>query len=76
MRSEDAIDLCNALRTEGHRVPIVLLVDTGDEIDGVIALEVGADAALAKPPPARELMARIRSILRRCREAPNTTTST
>ncbi|HEX6012448.1 MAG TPA: response regulator [Geminicoccaceae bacterium] len=69
MPGEDGLSLARALRTQGG-VGIVMLTGSGEVIDRVIGLEVGADDYLAKPFDPRELLARIRSVLRRVRPAP------
>jgi two-component system, OmpR family, response regulator len=61
---EDGLSLCRRLRSDS-RVPIIMLTAKGDEIDRVIGLEMGADDYLAKPFSPRELLARIRAVLRR-----------
>jgi DNA-binding response OmpR family regulator len=58
------IDLCRALRRESD-VPIIFISAKGSETDRVIGLELGADDYLAKPFGARELIARVRAVLRR-----------
>ena len=58
------IDVCRAIRDESS-VPIIMVSAKAEEIDTVIALEVGADDYVAKPYRFRELVARIRSVLRR-----------
>jgi two-component system OmpR family response regulator len=63
---EDGLSLCRALRAESN-IPIIMLTAKGDEIDRVIGLELGADDYLAKPFGSRELIARIRAVLRRSR---------
>ncbi|MBA3451442.1 MAG: response regulator transcription factor [Chloroflexia bacterium] len=60
----DGIQVCRTLRSEST-VPILLLSARGEEIDRVVGLEVGADDYLTKPFAMRELLARIRAILRR-----------
>ena len=64
---EDGLSLCRTLRTESN-VPIIMLTAKGEEIDRVIGLEMGADDYLAKPFGSRELIARIKAVLRRTRE--------
>jgi two-component system OmpR family response regulator len=64
---EDGLSLCRGLRAESD-VPIIMLTAKGDEIDRVIGLEIGADDYMAKPFGSRELVARIRAVLRRGRE--------
>ena len=59
------LDACRQLRAEGDNVPIILLTARSEEIDRVLGLEMGADDYLGKPFSARELMARVRAVLRR-----------
>lgn len=61
----DGVQLCSRLRGDGCDVPIVMMSARSDEMDRVLGLEVGADDYLAKPFGARELVARIRSLMRR-----------
>jgi len=61
---EDGISIARRLRTT-HRVPIVMLTALGDTIDRVVGLEVGADDYVTKPFDLRELVARVRAVLRR-----------
>ena len=61
---EDGLSICSRLRAVS-RVPIMMLTARGDEIDRVVGLELGADDYLTKPFSARELLARIRAVLRR-----------
>ncbi len=61
---KDGLAIVRELRSEGD-LPIIMLTARGDEIDRIIGLEVGADDYLAKPFNARELLARIRAVLRR-----------
>jgi two-component system, OmpR family, response regulator len=63
---EDGLSICRALRAESD-VPIIMLTAKGDEVDRVIGLEMGADDYLPKPFGSRELIARIRAVLRRNR---------
>jgi two-component system phosphate regulon response regulator OmpR len=64
---EDGLSLARSLRAEGD-VGIVMLTAAGDVVDRVVGLEVGADDYIAKPVDLRELLARLRAVLRR-REA-------
>jgi two-component system OmpR family response regulator len=66
---EDGLSLCRRLRAEPATaaIPIIMLTAKGDEIDRVVGLEMGADDYMAKPFSARELIARIRAVLRRAR---------
>ena len=63
---EDGLSLCRSLRAESD-IPIIMLTAKGDEVDRVIGLEMGADDYLPKPFGGRELIARIRAVLRRNR---------
>lgn len=58
------LQLCQDIRRES-RVPIIMLTAKGDEIDRIVGLEMGADDYLAKPFNPRELLARVRAVLRR-----------
>jgi two-component system, OmpR family, response regulator RegX3 len=58
------IDVCREIRTSSQ-VPIIMVTAKGEEIDTVVGLEVGADDYVAKPYRLRELVARMRSLLRR-----------
>jgi len=59
------LEVCRILRRERNEIPIIMLTAKGEEIDRVIGLEVGADDYLVKPFSLRELVARIRALLRR-----------
>jgi two-component system OmpR family response regulator len=68
---EDGLALCRDLRSgKSKAIPILMLTARGDETDRIIGLEMGADDYLAKPFAARELLARIRAVLRRARMLP------
>jgi len=60
----DGLDVCRRLRAAGD-VPVVMLTARDDEVDRVIGLELGADDYVTKPFSPRELVARVRAILRR-----------
>ena len=60
----DGLDLCKRIR-ERSDVPILMLTARGDAMDRVVGLEIGADDYLPKPFEPRELLARLRAILRR-----------
>ena len=66
----DGLVLCRDLHAEPSSVPIIMLTAKGDEIDRVLGLEMGADDYLAKPFSSRELLARIKAVLRRTRTMP------
>ena len=59
------LDVLAELRTKGDRVPVLMLTARGEVVDRVVGLELGADDYLAKPFALRELMARVRALLRR-----------
>ena len=61
---EDGLSLCRELRAHSQ-VPVLMLTALGEEIDRIVGLEVGADDYLAKPFSPRELLGRIKAILRR-----------
>lgn len=58
-------DVCKTVRKEGNNTPIILLTARGEEIDKVLGLELGADDYITKPFSLRELLARIKAVLRR-----------
>ena len=61
---EDGLSLCRKLRAQGP-IPVIMLTAMGEEIDRILGLEMGADDYLAKPFNPRELLARVRAVLRR-----------
>lgn len=65
---EDGLSLCRRLRATGDTA-VVMVTAKGDDIDRIIGLEIGADDYLAKPFNPRELIARVRAILRRLQNA-------
>ncbi len=64
MPDEDGLSICKRLREESN-VPVIMLSAVSGEIDRVVGLEVGADDYVAKPFSPRELLARVRALLRR-----------
>jgi len=66
---DDGLTLCRALRTRSN-LPVLMLTARGEDVDRIVGLEMGADDYLAKPFNPRELLARIRSILRRAKALP------
>jgi DNA-binding response OmpR family regulator len=66
---ENGLDLARDIRKH-HNIPIIMLTGKGDAIDRIVGLEVGADDYLAKPFELRELVARVRAVLRRAAAAP------
>ena len=65
MPGMDGLAVLRILRDAGHRVPVIMLTARGDEADRVVGLELGADDYVAKPFSPRELLARLRAVLRR-----------
>jgi DNA-binding response OmpR family regulator len=61
----DGLDVLRALRREGRDVPVVVLTARGEEIDRVVGLELGADDYVTKPFSPREVVARVKAIVRR-----------
>ena len=71
MPGDDGLVLCRNLRASKHRsIPVVMLTARDDETDRIIGLEMGADDYVVKPFSARELLARIKAVLRRTRMLP------
>jgi len=64
------LDVLRDLRSAGDRVPILMLTAKGDVVDRVVGLEMGADDYLPKPFAVRELLARVRALLRRAETKP------
>ncbi|WCM27412.1 response regulator [Sphingomonas sp. QA11] len=63
---EDGFSLCRRLQTSGN-IPVLMVTAKGDDVDRIVGLEIGADDYLPKPFNPRELLARVRAILRRTR---------
>ena len=62
----DGLELCKALRfREGKEIPVVVLTAKGDEVDRILGFEMGADDYIVKPFSPRELLLRVKAILRR-----------
>jgi two-component system, OmpR family, response regulator len=66
---DDGLALCRTLRADSD-TPVIMLTARGEETDRIVGLEMGADDYLAKPFSPRELLARIKSVLRRYRSLP------
>ena len=62
-------DVCKKIREKGIKTPIIMLTAKGEEIDKVLGLELGADDYVTKPFSLRELLARVKAILRRTDES-------
>jgi DNA-binding response OmpR family regulator len=61
----DGIDVCRKLRADGNDLPILMLTARDEDVDKILGLEMGADDYLTKPFNPRELVARVKAILRR-----------
>ncbi|MDQ6650360.1 MAG: response regulator transcription factor [Actinomycetota bacterium] len=61
----DGIEVCRALRADGDWTPVLFVTARDDEVDRVLGLELGADDYITKPFSPRELVARVKSVLRR-----------
>ena len=61
----DGLAVLRKIRDAGHRIPVIMLTARGDEADRVVGLELGADDYVAKPFSPRELLARLRAVMRR-----------
>lgn len=66
----DGIEVCKQLR-QSSNVPVIMLTARGDEVDRVVGLELGADDYVPKPFSPRELLARVRAVLRRHQVSPD-----
>jgi two-component system alkaline phosphatase synthesis response regulator PhoP len=65
------LEVCRQLRAKRASIPIIMLTARGQEVDKVVGLELGADDYVTKPFSIRELLARVRAILRRTAAVPN-----
>ena len=63
-------DVCRAIRKESEEVPIIILTGSAAEVDRVLLLELGADDYVTKPFSPKELLARVRAVLRRAKRSP------
>lgn len=66
----DGVEVCRRIRTRSD-VPVIMLTARDTEIDKIIGLEIGADDYVTKPFSARELVARVKAVLRRSQERPS-----
>ncbi len=62
---EDGLSICRRLRNQNSNMPIIMVTAKGEEVDRIVGLELGADDYIAKPFNPRELLARVRAVLRR-----------
>ena len=74
MPEMSGFDVCKQLRKQGVDTPIIFLTAKGEEIDKVLGLELGADDYIIKPFSLRELIARVKAVLRRTGKASDSTT--
>ena len=65
MPEMDGLEVCRELRQKNIDIPVIMLTAKGEEIDKVVGLEIGADDYITKPFSVRELLARIKALLRR-----------
>lgn len=70
MPGRDGFEVLKVVRAAGEAVPVLMLTARGEDIDRIVGLELGADDYLPKPANPRELVARLRAILRRTVTAP------
>jgi DNA-binding response OmpR family regulator len=75
MPKMDGLEVCRSLRQKNNNTPILMLTSKSEEIDKVVGLEMGADDYLTKPFSVRELMARVKAILRRTQNLEQATES-
>lgn len=72
----DGVEVCRRIRATGSEVPVIMLTARDSEIDKVVGLELGADDYVTKPFSPRELLARVKAVLRRSEERPSPPRST
>lgn len=70
MPKMSGLDVCKQLKAKRPSIPIIMLTARGQEVDKVVGLELGADDYVTKPFSIRELMARVKAVLRRTRTLP------
>ena len=70
MPKMSGLDVCKQLKAKRPSLPVIMLTARGQEVDKVVGLELGADDYVTKPFSIRELLARIKAVLRRARAAP------
>jgi len=75
MPNINGYDLCQRMRTARPQTPIVFITAKSEEIDKVLGLELGADDFIVKPFGVKEVVARIRAVTRRCRQAADSSAS-
>src|SRR5688572_30484778 len=67
----DGVEICRRLRAAGDWTPVIFLTARDDEVDRIVGLELGADDYVTKPFSPRELVARLRAVLRRAGDNPD-----
>jgi DNA-binding response OmpR family regulator len=65
----DGLEVCRVVRARQDYIPLIMLTAKSDEVDKIVGLELGADDYITKPFNARELVARVRAVLRLVRQA-------
>src|SRR5207253_10948350 len=65
------LDVCKQLKSKRPSLPIIMLTARGQEVDKVVGLELGADDYVTKPFSIRELLARVKAVMRRAQPVPN-----
>jgi two-component system phosphate regulon response regulator OmpR len=73
---EDGLSICRRLRGGNEDMPIIMLTAKGDDVDRIVGLEVGADDYVTKPWNPRELLARVKAVLRRASKSGDGATAT
>ncbi|MFC2156617.1 response regulator transcription factor [Acidobacteriota bacterium] len=68
----DGFDVCREVRLKGNHTPIIMLTAKGQEVDKVLGLELGADDYVTKPFSRRELLSRVKAVLRRGQDSSRT----
>src|SRR6266478_2664856 len=70
MPKMSGLDVCRKLKMKRPSIPIIMLTARGQEVDKVVGLELGADDYVTKPFSIRELLARVKAVLRRAKTLP------
>src|SRR3974377_686077 len=70
MPKMSGLDVCRQLKSKRPSIPIIMLTARGQEVDKVVGLELGADDYVTKPFSIRELLARVKAVLRRAQTVP------
>src|SRR5438874_10260115 len=70
MPKMSGLDVCKQLKAKRPALPVIMLTARGQEVDKVVGLELGADDYVTKPFSIRELLARVKAVMRRARPVP------